>query len=439
MTGNGSVRRTLIRDLKERIGKQVEIAGRLMARRGHGGVTFLDLGDRTGQVQLVLGEGGDAPPVQSIVVCRGEVVAQDRAPGGVEVKRGEVEVLARPDERSDFDPFSLPSPCTGEGPGIEVLLDRRELSLRSPAHSAIARISSEVLRAVAGYLRRLDFVEIKTPKIVLAGAEGGAGMFEVKYFERTAFLAQSPQLYKQAMASTPLERVFEIGPVFRAEKHATGRHLNEFVGIDVEMAFPEGLGEVMDTAAGLLRSAVEHLAEACRHDLKTLGTSLPAVPERIPVLDLESAKEIATGFKPSRANPAEDLAPEDERRICEWAREHHASDAVLVHSYPLRSRPFYTQPSTRRGRSESFDLLLRGLELSSGGLRIHDVSQLEISLELKGIESSTLEPYLRVFRAGCPPHGGFGIGLERLVQKLLDLPNVRYASLFPRDRMRLEP
>lgn len=439
MSSSEASDRILIRDLPRRVGQRVTVQGRLLGGRSHGGVGFLDLVDRSGRVQLVGNTAVSVPAVQSVIACSGVVIEQGRAPGGVEVQIDSLEVMSEPCEELVFNPASLPSPCRPGGPSMDTLFDHRELTLRSPLHLAVARVTSEVLAAVDAFLRSRDFVEIKTPKIVVAGAEGGAGMFEVRYFERAAFLAQSPQLFKQTMASTPLERVFEVGPVFRAEKHATGRHLNEFVGLDAEMAFPQGLDEIMGVACDLVKAAVERVASSCAKELAALGTTLPKLEGTVPVLDLEEAKTIATGKKPSRANPAEDLTPEDERAVCEWAAREHDCDAVLVHSFPLRSRPFYTLPSARRGRSESFDLLLRGLELSSGGLREHRIEVLEDALERRGIEPDSMASYLRVFRSACPPHGGFGIGLERLVQKLLELPNVRYASLFPRDRARLEP
>jgi len=319
------------------------------------------------------------------------------------------------------------------------VLDHRELSFRSQNHLAVVRIIAQTLATVDAFLQKREFVEIKTAKIVAGGTEGGAGLFEIKYFERAAFLAQSPQLYKQIMASTPLERVFEIGPVFRAEKHATGRHLNEFTGVDVEMAFPLGMDEVIGVGADLVRVVVENLRVSCASDIELLGSELPVVPESVPHLSLDEAKEVATGEKPNRSKPAEHLSPEDERAICDWAKRERGCDLVVVTGWPARSRPFYTMPGRSPGRSESFDLLLGGLEICSGGLRVHDPEILEFNLRKQGLDPDQMESYVRIFRTGCPPHGGFGIGLERLVQMILGLPNVRNASLFPRDRHRIAP
>jgi len=432
--------RTLVRDLKDRDGATVTLLGRLVARRDMGGVAFADLLDRTGLVQLVLPGGMATPALQSVIRCSGVVAMNERAPRGVEVQVAELDVLSAPQVDLPFNPESLPSPCTEGGPKLETLLDHREVSLRSTKYLAVVRIASEILAAADDFLRYRDFVEVKTPKLVSGGTEGGAGLFEVKYFERSAFLAQSPQLYKQTMASTPLERVFEVGPVFRAEKHATGRHLNEFTGIDVEIAYPNDLRHLLSLIEGLVRAMGARLAERCQGELDMLGTKLPVLGEAFPVIDLDTAKEIATGQRPTRSNPAEHLSAAEEQTICEWALREHGSEGCFVTEWPTRFRPFYSLPCAgNRKKSETFDLLLRGLEMSSGGLRQHDAAALEEAIGRQGLDPAAMEPYLRVFRTGCPPHGGFGLGLERLVQKFLDLPNVRCGALFPRDRNRLAP
>jgi nondiscriminating aspartyl-tRNA synthetase len=295
------------------------------------------------------------------------------------------------------------------------------------------------LYALDDFLRSRDFVEIKTSKIVGGGTEGGSGLFEVKYFERVAYLAQSPQLYKQTLAATPLERVFEIGPAFRAEKHATIRHINEFTSIDVEMAFPQGMDELMDIQEDLIKHCIAHLSSRCQDIIDLLETGLPVIEGDIPRLDLDQAKEIVTGIKPTRSKPAQDLTPEEENKICQWARQNHKSEAVFVHSFPVSKRPFYTMRQENPRKTQSFDLILRGLEISSGSIRVHDPKILKANLERQGLNIESLSSYLEVFQFGCPPHGGFGIGLERLLQKLLNLPNIRYACLFPRDRNRIEP
>lgn len=430
--------RTLMRDLKKRIDAEALIAGRVTFVRSHGKVNFLTIMDRTGSGQVVVDAELDLPPLQAIVECIGAVSAEERVPGGAEMQARKITVLSSPVMDLPFNPATLPSPVSGVEPGLETLLNHRGLSLRGSHQQAIIRIGSELLAAAAAHLRKNEFVEIKTPKLMGAESEGGAGLFEVRYFERLAYLAQSPQLYKQTLAATPLERVFEIGPVFRAEKHETGRHLNEFTGIDVEFAYPRTMADVMDIEEDLVRAIIQGVAENCKRELDLIGAELPRYPSTIPRVDLDTAKEIATGEKPSRAKPAEDLSPQDERELCLWAGREHNSDAVFVHSYPQRSRPFYTRALGRK-KSTGFDLLLRGIEISSGALRNHDPEIIESNLRRQGLDPAGFESYLSVFRSGCPPHGGFGLGMERLIQSLLQLPNVRHASLFPRDRNRLDP
>lgn len=439
MKWNPQPERTLIADLDRLPGEDVTLMGRVLSVRSHGEVSFFDLVDRSGQIQCVVGNGIEPPRSHSIVCTQGSVVATEAGDVGVELRVINIDVLDEPVDSIPFNPTAIPLPGHEGGPSIGTLFDSRQISLRNQKHLAIARFSSHLLGAIDQFFFSNDFLEIKTPKIVAGSTEGGAGLFEIKYFERIAYLAQSPQLYKQTMASTPLERVFEIGPVFRAEKHETGRHLNEFTGIDVEVAYPGDLSDLMDLLEVFLREVVLKAKGRALEELECLGVSLPRLEKPFPRLSLEDAVTIATGRKPTRANPADGLTPDQERSVCHWAAKEHGSDAVLVYGYPTFARPFYTEPGSSPRLSASFDLLLCGLEICSGGLRINRVDQLEASIERHGLSPDNMSGYLDVFRTGCPPHGGFGIGLERLVQMLLGLPNVRYACLFPRDRNRLTP
>ena len=431
--------RTLIGDLASQEGRLVVITGRVVAARSMGGINFFDVIDRTGSCQVVLDAAMNMPRLQSVVHVLGRAVRDVRGGASVEVQAETLAVLSHPNGELPLDPSRLPSPGSGIALPIDKLLDHRVLSLRSQSAQAILRVTSETLKSTQDHFRSAGFIEVKTPKLVAGGTEGGADLFELRYFDRLAYLAQSPQLYKEILAATPIERVFEIGPAFRAERHATGRHLNEFVSIDAEMSYPRSMGDIMDCAEALLRSVIGHLQGACEDCFVALSADLPALREdSIPRLDLRAAKAIATGSSPSRLDPPIDLSPEEERRLCEWSRTEHGCDALFVHSFPLRSKPFYTK-AKGHWTSESFDLLLRGLELSSGGLRLHTVSDLESAMDRHDLNECDFAAYSQMIRTGCPPHGGFGIGLERLVQKVLDLPNVRHACSFPRDRYRLEP
>jgi nondiscriminating aspartyl-tRNA synthetase len=439
MKWHGDKDRILIKDLKTKLDSRETIRGRVMEIRDLGGITFIIIVDRSGLCQVVIDSSDKLPALQSIVTCTGGVTANEKAPTGIEMHVEDLEVVSAPERELPFNPARLNTPIRSEGPNIETLFNYRSLSLRSITHQSIVKLTSELLRAVDDFFRSQDFVEIKTSKIVGGGTEGGSGLFEVKYFERIAYLAQSPQLYKQTLAATPLERVFEIGPAFRAEKHATIRHINEFTSIDAEISFLQDMDELMDFQEDLLKHCINHLSSMCQDTIDLLETELPVIEKDIPRLDLDQAKEIVTGVKPTRAKPAQDLTPEEENKICQWALQHHNSDAVFVHSFPASKRPFYTMRQEDPRKTQSFDLILRGLEISSGSIRVHDPKLLKANLERQGLNIESLSSYMEVFQFGCPPHGGFGIGLERLMQKLLNLPNIRYACLFPRDRNRIEP
>lgn len=431
--------RSLINELPSRLGKEVMIKGRVISTREVGAVRFADLLDRSGRIQMVLDENIPLPPLQSIITCCGEVEQSEKAFSGYEIRARTISVIASPKGFNIFNPEEITSPLKEGGPSLERQLDSRHLALRSITQQSIIKITSEVLGAISAFLRREDFIEIKTPKLVNSGAEGGAGMFEVKYFEKLMYLSQSPQLYKQTLAASPLERFFEIAPVFRFEKHATSRHLNEFTGIDVEYAYPDDLEEIINLEVDLLFFISEHIRQTCRHELDLLGASLPVI-DNVPLLSLDEARELLTGEKPSRTRPATELSPAEEAELCRWAFEEHGSDAVAVHSYPAATRPFYIMPYPENPRrSMSFDLLVRGVELSSGGIRIHDFDLLEYNMKRKGLKIDDFGFYKEVFKHACPPHGGFGIGLERLVGKLLGFKNIRDSCLFVRDRLRVTP
>ncbi|HET7838911.1 MAG TPA: aspartate--tRNA(Asn) ligase, partial [Rectinemataceae bacterium] len=314
--------------------------------------------------------------------------------------------------------------------------DRRFLSLRNPKALGAFRVQATILEAFASTLRAEGFTEVKTSKLVATGTEGGSGLFEVDYFGQRAFLAQSPQFYKQAMVASGLERVFEIGQAYRAEKHDTPRHLNEYCSLDLELAFIESELDLIELERRLLASIFEAVAAHNAPQLAAWGASVPSPEElaKAPVLAHDEAIEIAGREGGSRAF---EITPEVERSICSWSERERGSGIVFVNEFPRRQRPFYAFP---KGRSTmSFDCLFRGLEVTTGGRRINDYAMLMESLERSGLDESDYADYASIFRYGCPPHGGFAIGLERLTQKIMGFPNVRQASLFPRDRRRLRP
>ncbi len=423
--------RTLARDVASRVGQEITLFGWVHRIRDLGKVSFLLLRDRSGIVQLVFEAKPDVT-LESVVRVSGLAAANTKAPGGAEVRVSGIEVLsaAAPD---------LPIPVNQEPDklSLESILDNRMISLRNPQILSIFRVQSTILKRFSEYLRSQGFFEIKTSKLIGTGTEGGTGLFAVEYFDTRVYLTQSPQLYKQAMIASGLERVFEIGPAYRAEKHDTPRHINEFVSLDVEMAFIESEMELMDLEVGILQSIFSGLTEENAGDLAAWNASVPE-PElcpKIPRVAYDEAREIIsrqTGKK------VYEITPEGERTLCEWAAVEAGIDAVFVHAYPRKSRPFYTFPA-ENNKTRAFDLLFRGLEVTSGGMRINRHEMLVENARTFGLDPAGLSDYLSIFKYGCPPHGGFAIGLERLTQKVLGLANVKEAALFPRDRKRVRP
>lgn len=423
--------RVLTRDVKNHIGKEIEMMGWIHRIRELGGVTFVVLRDRSGQAQLVYNEKLELT-LESVVRVTGIVVENEKTPGGAELKVGQTEILgaAEPD---------LPFPVNQdtEKTSLEVILDNRQLSLRNPKLRGIFTIQAAISRYFSEYLRTQDFTEVKTTKLVSTGAEGGTGLFEVEYFENKVYLAQSPQLYKQTMVASGLERVFEVAHAYRAEKHDTPRHLNEYVSMDLEMAFIESEKELMDLEREILKTIFTGISKDHQDLLNLWGATVPtnAQVDSFPVVPHEEAKTIISEKLGHRVF---EINPEGERVICDWAMEKFACDGVFINEFPRKKRPFYAYPLGLK--TMSFDLIFRGLEITTGGRRISDYQMMKETLPKFGLsEEGVGQWYIDNFKYGCPPHGGFAIGLERLTQKILGLNSVKEASLFPRDRKRIYP
>ena len=418
--------RTLASDLARRIGEHVTVQGWLHNRRDLPNVTFLVIRDRSGTVQVAVDpkQAASVPTIESAVEVRGMVVADQRAPGGAELREADVRVLGAP---SQTLPFELFRPSIGAT--LPTTLDHAAVALRHPTRRSALRLVAAAAEGFRGALRRLGFTEVFTPKIVAGATEGGANCFAVDYFGRTANLAQSPQLYKQILVGS-LERVFEVGPVFRAEPHDTPRHLNQYCSLDAEMGFIDDHRSVM----AVLREAIAGMVDACRASSPEASVVFPDVPTEIPAIDLSAAQElIGVRDKP-------DLAPAHERALGEWAVARWKSDFLFVAGFPLSKRPFYTHPDPERpGFARGFDLLFRGLEVTTGGQRLHRYEDYIAALAERGMSSEPLAGYLEAFRSGMPPHGGFAIGLERFVARLLGEENLRAVTAFPRDIHRLTP
>jgi nondiscriminating aspartyl-tRNA synthetase len=435
------ISRVLAADLPAHVGEQVRIAGWLHRRRELKSVTFLIIRDRSGLAQAVLSphierSGSPDPglPEETVVEVTGTVVANDQAPGGVELAGPAVAPLSGPAAPPPFDVYR---PAVTAG--LPVILDHAPTTLRHP----VLRAGFEIAAAsVAGFRAALDglgFTEVHTPKIVESATESGANVFGLDYFGRPAYLAQSPQFYKQALVGV-FERVFEVGPAFRAEPHDTARHLAEYTSLDAEFGFIADHHDVMAVLREAIAGMAAGTASRAGGALELLDRKPPVVPERIPEIHFADAQELIAaraGWDP-RGEP--DLSPEDERWLGDWAMREHGSEFLFVTGYPMAKRPFYTHPEPGRpGYSNSFDLIFRGLELVTGGQRLHRHADYLAALAERGQDPGAYAGYLQVFEHGMPPHGGFAIGLERWTARLTGAANVRQVTLFPRDRHRLSP
>jgi nondiscriminating aspartyl-tRNA synthetase len=361
-----------------------------------------------------------------VLTIIGEVQANEKAPGGYEIHLKEKTVLA--EAASDL-PF--PVNQDPEKIGIEAILDNRSISLRNPKIKAIFTLQSDLIRYFGDFYRQNGFTEIKSSKLIGHGTEGGTNVFEVEYFDTKVFLAQSPQFYKQTMVSSGMERVFEISHAYRAEKHETARHINEYVSMDVEMGFIESEMDLIQIQKDLMKYMFTQIRKNNQAELDAWGATTPdpELCDKIPVISHDEAKKIVSERLGKRVF---DINPEAEREICQWAMEEHGIDLVFINEFPRKKRPFYTYPKGLK--TMSYDLVFRGLEITTGGRRINQYRMLQETLPKFGMTEEELGDYISIFKYGCPPHGGFAIGLERLTQKILGLRNVKECSLFPRDR-----
>ncbi len=414
-------------------GEPVRLQGWVHRRRELAAVSFLVVRDRTGLAQVVVKAGPDGraalPPEETPVEVVGTATANPQAPGGVEVTAPSITALGDP---ADTPPVELWRPTLDTG--LPTLLDHAATTWRHPSRRAVWELAAASVHGFRSTLDATGFTEVHSPKLVESATESGANVFEVDYFGRPAYLAQSPQFYKQVLVGV-FERVYEVGPVFRAEPHDTVRHLAEYVSLDVELGFIEDHHEVIACLRDVVAGMVDAVHERAGRAVELLGLDVPDVPERLPTLHYRDALEIAGA-------PADepDLAPAHERALGEWAKAEHGSDFVVVHGYPTAHRAFYSHPDPEDPRwSRSFDLIFRGVELVSGAQRLHRYDDYVRALEERGHPVAPYASYVEAFRRGIPPHGGFAIGLERWVARLTGAANIREVTLFPRDLHRLAP
>ncbi|RJO59983.1 aspartate--tRNA(Asn) ligase [candidate division WS5 bacterium] len=434
------MKRTLTVDIKNEVGKEITLCGWVHKLRKLGGLSFIVLRDRAGLAQAVV-DGSEENnklkeiTTETVVKITGKVVKEERAPHGAELHNCKVEVISpvKEDIPIEINKKEIKA-------NLDTLLDNRPLTLRAPKQRAIFRVQSEITNEFREFLEAKGFKEVNTPKIVSSGLEtGGAEMFELKYFKKKAFLSQSPQMYKQIMVGV-FEKVYETAYIYRAEKHSTSRHINEYVSLDMEMGFIDSYEDIMNLEEGLLKSLIKRLKENSREDFEMLGSEIPEIKGKIPRMRLKEAQEILEKEYGEKCVGAPDLEPKHEKQICEYTTKKYDSEFVFITHYPSKKRPFYTMDDPDNPEETlSFDLLFRGIEVTTGGQRIHLYQEYIDKLKGRGMDPKDFEDYLSVFKFGMPPHGGLGMGLERLTMKLMNLDNIREASLFPRDINRLRP
>ncbi len=424
--------------LSEYIGKTVTLNGSIYRIRKMGALAFILLSAGRRLVQCVWSAEFSRFPLESLrenmcVRATGEAARKQGSAEEAELRLTEVEVLSAPEEEP---PFAVNKSAVNAS--LDTLLDYRPLTLRNARERAIFKIQEGICAGFRRFLGANGFTEIHTPKIVAAAAESGASVFGLDYFGRTACLAQSPQLYKQIMVGV-FGRVYEIAPVFRAEKHRTSRHLNEYTSVDLEMGYIRSYRDLMALEAAMISDALGFLKRNCAYELELLKAEMP-LAEKIPAIGFRDAKAlIASEYRRTFAD-AEDFEPEEERLLCEHVKAQTGSDFVFVTGYKASKRPFYVMDTPGDPEcTESFDLLFRGVEVTTGGQRIHGYREQIEKMRARGMDEKAFESYLQAHRYGLPPHGGLGLGLERFTARLLNLPNVRNATLFPRDTERLEP
>ncbi len=432
--------RTLNIETKDKVGENVTVSGWVNTRRDHSKIVFFDLRDRTGLLQIVISpELAGSIRVEDVVSITGTIAKRpDKlinpklATGTVELQAESIQVLSKSAEL----PFDMGQPDLEVE--LPTLLDYRGLTLRHPRVAAIFKVQEVVIDSFRKFLQSQDFMEFQSPSIIGSVPEGGAEVFNVDYFGHSAFLSQSPQLYKSLLVSA-FDRVFSVNKVFRAEPSVTTRHITEVVSLDAEMGFIENWEETMDMAENTIKFILSEVKNRCQQELDLFGVEVPKVTDKIPRLKLREVQQIIFDRTGRDCRSEKDLAPEDEREICEYTAEKYGSDLVFVTHFLTAKKPFYVAEDPADPEyAYSMDLLGRGVEWLSGGQRIHQYDKLRAKAIKWGINPSDIELYLQGFRYGCPPLGGFAFGAERITMHILKLKNIREASMFPRDMERVD-
>ncbi|MDU3525970.1 aspartate--tRNA(Asn) ligase [Clostridium sp.] len=428
------MKRILIKYIPNFIEKEIKIEGWLYRVRRLKSITFLVIRDRSGLVQCVIENNNidlSSLKLESVVSIVGMAKKSNNSLNPFEILVESFEIISEAHEL----PIELNKKELDVN--LDTILNNRAISIRHEKVNSIFKIQNIIVQSFREFLISKGFTEIFTPKIVAEGAEGGTEVFKLEYFEKTAYLAQSPQFYKQMMVGAGFERVFEVAHVYRAEQHNTSRHLNEYISMDLEIGFINNEFDIMNLEEDLIKFILKAIEVKGKEYLKILNVNIPKIDVSIPKIELNEAMEILKKVY-GKGDLEGDLDPEGEKLICKYAKEKYGCDFIFLTNYPKRKRPMYTMPFEEQG-TRSFDLLFKGVEITTGGQRINDYNMLIKSIENKGLNPKDYESYTDIFRYGMPKHGGLAIGLERITTQLLNLENVREASLIPRDRTRITP
>lgn len=436
------MQRVLSSEIKSHAGKAAKVEGWLHKKRLLGGLTFINVRDRGGVVQVLIEDKKEVEKLRgmqigTVLSVEGDVIKEDRAPGGVEMHDPKITVLVPVEYES---PIEIDKPISHDGESLDTLLDHRPVTLRNLKETAIFKVQDRVMEYARRHFYENGFTEMKTPKLLAKPTEGGAEVFVMDYFGKTASLAQSAQFYKQMMVGV-FERVFEMGPTYRAEPSATTRHMTEYVTIDCEMGFIT-FDELREFAHGLLKSIVDGVWESCEAELKMWNVEKPVLSDKAVSIPMHEVHELYTKATGTSTIGEDDLRPDEEKWICEWAKKNKGTEAVFVTEWPVSSMKFYHKLSDDDEKiAERSDFLFRGLEIMTCPMREHRYDRLIAQMKAQNLdpEDEGYKAYLSAFKYGLPPHGGFGLGLERLTARLLGLNNIKEATLFPRDINRLAP
>ncbi len=434
--------RVLARDLKEHIGKSAVIKGWMHKERKLGGLNFINVRDRSGLTQVLIEDKAEVEKLRGLQIgtvleVTGNVIEDDRAPGGAEIHEPKITVIM---PVTSVPPIEIDKPIDHKPENHDTLFDNRPLNLRNLNEQKIFKVRALVNKYIREYLDKNEFIEMQTPKLLAGATEGGAEVFKVGYFDREAVLAQSPQLYKQMMVGV-FERVYEIAPAYRAELSATTRHMTELTMLDIEMGFIESHDEVLQMTEGLINYVFEALWDNHEELLKPLNAVRPNLKTKFPRLTVAEIHEMYTKATGDDTTKEKDLIPAEERWICDWAKKEQDCEAVFATNFPVEAMKFYHKKSDDGKTAMWADLLIRGVEVATVPQRESDHKTLIEQMKVAGmdIEHPGFKYFLMAFEYGLPPHGGFGFGIDRFVQQIIGLKNVKEATLFPRDLHRLAP